>query len=242
MSFLKPFLNNFIPILRNQIKWILIIFINFFFFYACSSHPVINPHLPESGKVKRGYALSIENIAPYLWYRVGLSDKSEVGVRLGLPVYGSGIDYSRVLYKKNNKWDLLNLAWSVNPNYNLDATYYKFKTKKTDTNFLKSRWLGLRMMSIQKGITGHTSNRFGLLFGFQSNPRWGLEFGYFHDATALPITEIFNPKWDPLSENNMDRFSKKPIKDSNSGFPSEFSRLTGLSFSIFFDLDAPKKK
>jgi len=31
------------------------------------------------------------------------------------------------------------------------------------------------------------------------------------------------------------------MKDNNSGFPSEFSRLTGLSFSIFFDLDAPKK-
>ena len=29
---------------------------------------------------------------------------------------------------KDNKWDLINLAWSLNPNYNIDATYYKFKT------------------------------------------------------------------------------------------------------------------
>ena len=98
------------------------------------------------------------------------------------------------------------------------------------------------MMSIQKGIVGHTSNRFGLLFGFQRNPRWGMEIGYFHDPTSIPFTEIFNTKWDPLSEQNRDRFSKKPVTDKDSGFPSEFSRVTGISLSIFFDLDAPKKK
>lgn len=210
--------------------------------YSCASHPIVNPHLPETGKVKKGYAISVENVAPFLWYRFGISDKSELGVRVGLPIYGSGIDYSRLLYKKQNKWDMLNLAWSLNPNYNLDATYYKFKTKKTDTNFLKSRWLGFRMMSIQKGLTGGTSNRFGFLFGIQSSPRWGIEFGYFHDPSSIPITDIFNFKWNPSSIQNNDRYSKKPIKDESSGMPSEFSRMTGLSFSVFFDLDAPKKK
>ena len=210
--------------------------------YSCASHPIVNPHLPETGKVKKGYAISVENVAPFLWYRFGISDKSELGVRVGLPIYGSGIDYSRLLYKKQNKWDMLNLAWSLNPNYNLDATYYKFKTKKTDTNFLKSRWLGFRMMSIQKGLTGGTSNRFGFLFGIQSSPRWGIEFGYFHDPSSIPITDIFNFKWNPSSIQNNDRYSKKPIKDESSGMPSEFSRVTGLSFSVFFDLDAPKKK
>ena len=219
-----------------------IIFSLVFLFYSCASHPIVNPHLPEAGKVKKGYALSVENIAPFLWYRVGVSDKSEIGFRFGLPIYGSGVDYSRLLYKKKNKWDMFNLAWSLNPNYNVDATYYKFKTKKTDTDFLKSRWLGFRMMSIQKGITGGTSNRFGFLFGIQSNPRWGLELGYFHDPSSIPITDIFNPKWDPFTDQNHDRYSKKPIKDKSSGLPSEFSRMTGLSFSIFFDLDAPKKK
>ena len=210
--------------------------------YSCASHPIVNPHLPETGKVKKGYAISVENVAPFLWYRFGISDKSELGARVGLPIYGSGIDYSRVLYKKQNKWDMFNLAWSLNPNYNLDATYYKFKTKKTDTNFLKSRWIGFRMMSIQKGLTGGTSNRFGFLFGIQSSPRWGIEFGYFHDPSSIPITDIFNFKWNPSSIQNNDRYSKKPIKDESSGMPSEFSRVTGLSFSVFFDLDAPKKK
>ena len=209
---------------------------------SCASHPTINPHLPEPGKVKKGYALSSENVFPYLWIRKGLSDKSEIGFRVGLPVYGSGIDYSRVVYKKDNKWDLINLAWSLNPNYNIDATYYKFKTKKGNNGFLKSRWWGLRAMIIQNGITNHNSNRLGILMGFQGNPKWGIEFGYFHDPTSMPITEIFNPKWNPTAEGVSPRFIDKPLKDSATGFPSEYSRLTGLSLSIFFDLDAPKKK
>lgn len=212
------------------------------FLSNCASHPIINPHLPEPGKSKKGYALSIENVAPYLWYRTGISSKSELGFRIGLPIYGSGIDYSRVVHQKDNKWDMVNLAWSLNPNYNIDATYYKFKTKEGKNGFLKSRWLGFRLMTIQKGITGFTSNRVGLLFGFQQNPKWGFEIGYFHDPSSLPFTKIFSPNWDPMASENSVRFSNKPIKDSKTGFPSEYSRLTGISLSIFFDIDAPKKK
>ena len=214
----------------------------FLFLFGCASHPTINPHLPEPGKVKKGYALSMENVFPYLWIRKGLTDKSEIGFRIGLPIYGTGIDYSRVVYQKENKWDLINLAWSLNPNFNFDATYYKFKTKKGNDGFLKSRWWGLRGMFIQNGITNHASNRFGLLMGFQGNARWGMEFGYFHDPTSMPITELLNPKWDPTAEGASPRFADKPMKDSATGFPSEYSRITGLSISIFFDLDAPKKK
>ena len=214
----------------------------FLLFFGCASHPTINPHLPEPGKVKKGYALSTENVFPYLWIRKGLTDKSEIGFRVGLPIYGTGIDYSRVVYQKENKWDLINLAWSLNPNFNFDATYYKFKTKKGNDGFLKSRWWGLRGMFIQNGITNHASNRLGILMGFQGNARWGMEFGYFHDPTSMPITELLNPKWDPTAEGVSPRFADKPMKDSATGFPSEYSRFTGLSISIFFDLDAPKKK
>ena len=91
--------------------------------------------MPEPGKVKKGYALSMENVFPSLWIRKGLTDKSEIGFRIGLPIYGTGIDYSRVVYQKENKWDLINLAWSLNPNFNFDATYYKFKTKKGDDGY-----------------------------------------------------------------------------------------------------------
>ena len=214
----------------------------FLIMFGCASHPTINPHLPEAGKVKKGYALSTENVFPYLWVRKGLSDKSEIGFRVGLPIYGTGIDYSRVVFHKENKWDLINLAWSLNPNYNIDVTYYKFKTNKADNGYLKSRWIGFRGMIIPNGITNNSSNRLGLLMGFQSNPRWGVEFGYFHDPASLPIKQLFNPKYDPSSPDNPPRFADKPMKDSATGFPSEYSRLTGLSLSIFFDIDAPKKK
>ena len=114
-------------------RWLISLELCILVFTGCASHPVINPHLPEAGKSKKGYALSVENVAPYMWYRRGISDKSEIGFRIGLPIYGTGIDYSRVVFHKENKWDLVNLAWSLNPNYNIDATYYKFKTNKSDT-------------------------------------------------------------------------------------------------------------
>ena len=94
----------------------------FFFLFGCASHPIINPHLPEAGKSKKGYALSIENVAPVMWYRIGISDKSELGLRIGLPIYGTGFDFSRVVYNRDNKWDMINLAWSLNPNSNFDFT------------------------------------------------------------------------------------------------------------------------
>ena len=224
-------MRRFVPICISFLIWI-----------GCASHPVVNPHLPEPGKVKKGYALSIENVFPYMWYRKGLTDKSEIGFRVGLPIYGSGIDYSRVVYQKDNKWDMINLAWSVNPNFNMDATYYKFKTKKGKDGFLKSRWTGIRGMVIQNGITNHASNRLGILMGFQANPRWGMEFGYFHDPTSMPIQQLFNPKWDPTAEGVSKRFENKPMKDSATGFPSEYSRLTGLHISVFFDFYAPKNE
>ena len=69
-----------------------------------------------------GYTLSVENILPYAWFRYATSDISNIGFRIGLPVYGTGIDYSRLLYSKDNKWDILNVAWSFNPNHNIDIT------------------------------------------------------------------------------------------------------------------------
>ena len=77
--------------------------------------------------------------------------------------------------------------------------------------------------------------------GFQTNPKWWVEFGYFHDPNSLPLTQIFNPNYNPKSEKTPDRFNDKSMRDSETGFPSEYSRLTGLSLSIFFNLDAKKQ-
>ena len=96
-------------------------------------------------------------------------------------------------------------------------------------------------MSIQNGITKNSSNRLGFLMGFQSNPKWGIEFGYFHDPNSLPLTQIFNPKYDPKATDTPVRFNDKLLRDSETGVPSDYSRRTGLALSIFIDLDAPKK-
>ena len=53
------------------------------------------------------------------------------------------------------------------------------------------------------------------------------------------IKAIFD-NWDNNDPNINERYRQKPTKDEMTGFPSEFSRLTGLSFSIFFDIDAKK--
>ena len=117
---------------------------------SCASHPTINPHLPEAGKSKKGYALSIENVAPVMWYRIGISDKSELGLRIGLPIYGTGLDYSRIVYNKENKWDMINLAWSLNPNSNIDFTYYKFRTKKSANELMKNSEEDWKRAEIEK--------------------------------------------------------------------------------------------
>lgn len=208
---------------------------------GCASHPTISPQRLKPGETKRGYTLSTENLLPYLWWRKGLSDVSDVGFRIGLPIYGTGIDYSRVLYVKENKWDVLNLAWSLNPNYNMDVTYYKFKSKEGKEGFLKTRWWGLRGMYIPKGISGGTSTRMGLLYGRQVSPRWGFEFGYYHDFSSIPITKLFDFQWDPEAPENVQRFGDTPHVDPASGWPSEYARITGLSIMVFINLGAKQK-
>jgi len=135
-------------------------------FSGCASHPRVGSQRMEKGDVEYGYAFSVENVFPYLWYRKGISKRSDIGVRVGLPIYGSGLDYSRLLYEKENKWDMLNLAWSLNPNYNFDFTYYKFsqrKNKKTGA-LGGTAWTGIRFMHIPEGINNKTSTQIKLIF------------------------------------------------------------------------------
>ncbi|SVA45352.1 uncharacterized protein METZ01_LOCUS98206, partial [marine metagenome] len=149
---------------------------------GCASHPRVATKRMEVGEVEYGYAFSIENIFPYLWYRKGISDRSDIGLRVGLPIYGSGLDYSRLLYEKENKWDMLNIGWSLNPNSNYDVTYYKFKHGKNKKNQQNpsSTWMGIRFMYIPNGISDKTSSRIGLLFGRNSGKKISFELGYYH--------------------------------------------------------------
>ena len=201
-------------------------------FSGCASHPRVGSQRMAVGDVEYGYAFSVENVFPYLWYRKGISKRSDIGVRVGLPIYGSGFDYSRLLYEKENKWDMLNLAWSLNPNYNFDFTYYKFsqrKNKKTGA-LGGTAWTGIRFMHIPEGINNKTSTRIGILFGGKPGSKLSYEVGYFHDFSSMPISWLFKSDYEATG-----RFSEFP-HTTEFGLPSENSRITGFSLQVFFNL------
>lgn len=191
----------------------------------------------EKGETKYGYTLAAENFPfPYFWYRIGVSDISNLGFRVGIPIYGSGLDYSRVLYKRDNKWDILNIAWSLNPNNNIDLTYYKFNRKEREGKQPMLTWWGIRGMFIPKGIMGESSTRVGLLLGGNVGAKIGYEIGYFHDFSSMPITDLFDANWRWDTPENRDRYGDTPHIDPASGLPSEYSRLTGISFQLFYSV------
>ena len=203
-------------------------------FSGCASHPRVGSQRMAEGDVEYGYAFSVENVFPYLWYRKGISKRSDIGVRVGLPIYGSGLDYSRLLYEKENKWDMLNVAWSMNPNSNYDFTYYKFRQRqnKKTGELGGTAWTGIRFMHIPKGISDKTSTRIGFLFGGKPGSKLSYEIGYFHDFSSMPIIDLFNSDYE--SEEG-DRFSGFP-HTTKFGLPSENSRITGFSLQVFFNL------
>ena len=219
---------------------------------GCASHPTVSPVPLKSGETYLGYTLSAENVLPMIFYRRGLSDKWDVGFRIGMPIYGTGIDVSRILAQRPDRTDVLNLAFSVNPNYNIDYTYYRVRRKsKTDeeTGYTtqKLSYIGLRGMLITNGISGRRSSRFGILIGgapaLKAETADGLarfyrfqwEIGYYHDFSSMPLSALFDPTpfnadhdlWEP-------RFADFP--HTEGGLPTEHSRLTGMSLRISFPL------
>ena len=89
-----------------------------------------------------GFSFSVENVMPTIWWRYGLNNYTDIGFKLGIPISGTGIDINRLLMKKERRWDMLNLAYSISPNSSLDLTYYMFKVhKKEKLSFLESLYL-----------------------------------------------------------------------------------------------------
>ena len=221
-------------------------------FSACATHPSISPVPLKQGETYWGYSLSTENILPVVFMRKGLTDYWDLGLRIGLPIYGTGIDITRLLAEKNNRSDLLNFAYSINPNHNLDFTYYRVnhKVKVNEEKGLtvhRLRYYGLRSMIILSGISGRRSTRFGLLFGGAPTIKWSdedetphffkfqWEIGYFHDFDSMPIRAVLSPL--PFDEDHAlwhEQYTNYPQK--TGGLPSEYSRLTGLSLRLSFPL------
>ena len=227
-------------------------------FSACATHPTVSPLPLEVGETYLGFTLSTENGMPLVFYRRGLTDKWDVGLRVGLPVYGTGIDVSRVLAQQEDRTDVLNISYSLNPNHNVDYTYYRIKRKrktneKKGVTTQKLRYYGLRGMLIFDGITGRRSQRFGVLIGgapaikaadAESLPRfyrWQWEIGYFHDFSSMPLKAVIDPRaFNSSSKHWEERFADFP--HTANGFPTEYSRLTGLSFRISFPIGASAHK
>ena len=223
---------------------------------ACATHPTISPVPLKKGETYFGYSLSTENVLPIVFFRRGLTDVWDLGLRVGLPIYGSGFDISRLLVDRGNRSDILNLAYGLNPNHNIDLTYYRVtrKTKtsaRTNLTRRRLRYIGLRGMVILSGIGGRRSTRFGILVGGApavkgEDPedlprfhRFQWEIGYYHDFNSMPLRAVFDPK--PFDEQHDlwdERFAPYPHL-TDAGFPSEYSRLTGISLRITFPLVKP---
>ena len=215
---------------------------------ACATHPTISPLPLKQGESFMGYTISVENVVPLVFYRYGLTDKFDVGLRVGMPAYGTGIDASWLLASKPYRSDVLNVSYSFNANSNIDYTYYrvnhktKFKKKK-GIAIRRLRYYGLRGMVIRNGMNGWRSNRFGILIGggpavkgpeaeqLPRTHRFQWELGYFHDFSSMPLLSIFKGTFDHTADP---RFEDYP--HSENGLPTEFSRLTGLTFRLSFPL------
>jgi len=213
----------------NRFAWLLLTIL---FLGGCAAHPTISPIPLKKGEVFTGITLSMENVLPMFVYRKGLSESSDFGVRIGLPIYGTGIDYSRVVYFRKNAYDILNFAFSITPNSNFDMTYYS--VKRLSGKPQNSYYTGFRAMVIPHGINDQRSVRVGFLVGLNFSRKVGIEMGYFHDLDkGQPIEYLFSPK--PHND------PKYPAV-TEYGFPTENSRLAGLSFQLSFNTKVFQKK
>ena len=213
---------------------------------GCASHPPVFPQMPKKGETNMGFTFSVENLIPVIWARHGLGQYTDLGLRAGIPLSGTGIDLNRVLMKRDRRWDVINIAYNLAPNSSFDFTYYKFKGDKRVNvkNPFGTSWRGYRCMLIPKGVSGGQSVRFGMLYGRRISTKWGFEVGYFHDFRSMPLSKVMTVNWDPSDTTIVNEFgsSYKKYPHKYEGFPSEFSRSTGLSLQFFMYLGPTKKK
>ena len=216
----------------NNQKTIILLILALFFGSGCSSHPPVLPQTPKKGETNMGFSFSAENIIPVIWWRYGINKYTDIGYRLGIPLSGTGIDFNRILMKKDYSWDVLNVAYNFSPNSSFDFTYYKFKGYKRNGEYspFNIKWFGVRSMIIPNGRYkerpdgDNQSIRFGFLIGRRLTSRWGFETGYFHDLKAG-----FDPK-------------NKEYPHKYKNWPTQFSRGAGLSMQVFLYMGPKKNK
>ena len=214
---------------------------------GCAAHAPVFPEVPKKGETNMGFTFSVENLIPVFWTRHGLGQYTDIGFRLGIPLSGSGIDINRVLLKRDRKWDVLNLAYNYSPNSSFDFTYYKFKGDKQrkKKNPFGVSWTGFRGMYIPDGeLVDGSSVRFGLLYGRRLSTKWGFEVGYFHDFNSMPLSKIFTSNWNPKDTTVVNEYGAGYINYPHKveGWPTQFSRSTGISLQFFMYLGPTKKR
>ena len=228
-----------------NIKLILTLIFILYFGNGCASHPPVLPQTPKKGEINSGFSFSLENIVPVMWWRYGLSKYSDVGLRIGIPISGSGIDFNRILYKKEQRWEVINIAYNLTQNQSFDLTYYRFKGVERNKIFnpLLIKWTGYRLMYIPKGVSGGTSVRMGFLIGQRLSRRWGYEMGYFHDFRSMPLSKVIGGSnglgsWDPADSTVKNEYGDAYLNYPHQyeSLPSEYSRGTGLSVQVFMYL------
>lgn len=179
-------------------------------FFACSGHPTINPVPLKKGESSQFITFSSESIVPVFTYRKGVTKFTSIGTHIGLPLYGSGFDISRILKQSKSKYSLVNLSWNYSMNPSFDFTLYSFKKNQRRKNIIT--YVGYRGMLIPKGLANGSSLRFGILLGYYKNNSWGYELGYLHDFNRLDSEDLI-------------------VHDSN--ISDEKDPLTGILFRIF---------
>ena len=64
-----------------KLKIFIILIILFFSIQGCTSHPAIQPNLPEPGTTDMGFSFSVENIVPVIWWRRGINENTDIGLK-----------------------------------------------------------------------------------------------------------------------------------------------------------------
>jgi len=182
-------------------------------FISCTSHPLIFPEPLKYGESFQGIILSAENVAPQYVYRRGLSDRMDLGVRIGFPpVHGSGVDWSLLMLAHEGRFHTLNFGYTYAEQQTWDLTYLNSKRrwgkkaiiKKGKRYIVKDEsrpnysFFGLRYMYISNGIWKKSATRMGFLYGMNYSHRWGWEVGYFFE-TPLSLQAQIKPATIPQS-------------------------------------------
>ena len=114
----------------------------------------------------------------------------------------------------------------MDPSY--DFTLFKMTPNKHKPGLLS--YYGIRGMMISNGISNNESMRFGMLGSYNSEVT-DIN-GFFHDFSSIPLSLFSMQEYNPIcNQQNSDGCDYVNRLHSINGLPTEFSRLSGFSFS-----------